>query len=527
MEYELDPTIVEIVRLACQLGACDIGGPLSEAELLVARTARSSAEPDDACVANARKDILRGGDPLGTAYEAAKTRRSRQRGGVFYTDPSVVSSMVRWVLATDPQQVVDAGCGSGRFAAAIAKTRPNTPIIALDIDPVATLICRATLGISGASQFRVANTDFTTAQIERIQGHTAFLGNPPYVRHHDLRPRQKAWLSSEAAGLGIKFSQLGGLHTHFFLATALHAQPGDVGCYITNAEWLDTNYGAGPKSLLLNRLGLQSLHIFDDTAVPFHDAMTTAVISCFRVGADADSIRVKQVRSTRELGALNGGSRIMKSRLPAKARWSSILNGNGHRAKEGWIQLGDVAEVHRGMVTGANSYFVMSRDEARERGLMKFVRPVLTSAREVINSGGQIRAEEIVNVVLAPPKDVDLSREPELASYLKEGSRKGVPETYVCSHRKPWWYMAFKAAPPMVVTYMARQTPTFATNADGIAILNVLHGIHPRTELIDLSGFVSKLNCARATYQDAGRIYHGGLQKLEPREMENLLVPPP
>ena len=40
---------------------------------------------------------------------------------------------------------------------------------------------------------------------------TAFIGNPPYVRHHDISEDWKTWYASKFAGFGIKASALAGL----------------------------------------------------------------------------------------------------------------------------------------------------------------------------------------------------------------------------------------------------------------------------------------------------------------------------
>jgi hypothetical protein len=74
---------------------------------------------------------------------------------------------------------------------------------------------------------------------------------------------------------------------------------------------------------------------------------------------------------------------------------------------------------------------------------------------------------------------------------------------------------------------MARQAPRFARNPDGVALLNIGHGIHPRVEMTaeELDELASALNEARAGFAGSGRTYHGGLEKFEPREMEALLIP--
>ena len=111
--------------------------------------------------------------------------------------------------------------------------------------------------------------------------------NPQNAALQQLRQVATAWFgpgSEGAAGAGLRASQLAGLHVHFFLATLLHARPGDRGAYVTAAEWLDVNYGQLARELLVGGLGATSLHLIEPTALPFADAATTAAITCFEVG---------------------------------------------------------------------------------------------------------------------------------------------------------------------------------------------------------------------------------------------------
>ncbi|MBI4571454.1 MAG: methyltransferase, partial [Chloroflexi bacterium] len=284
MEFELDASILGLVRAAVGLGALRIGGSLSQEEAFVVKLSQALPDHQSHDLEQLRELIRRGQDPLGEQYVNLRHRLSRRRTGAFYTNRKIVDSMVAWVLQEQPSRVVDAGCGSGRFSVAVAQAEAGRELVAVDTDPVATILCRASLAVSSARRATVLNADFTQLRLPSIAGKTAFLGNPPYVRHHELRTDQKAWLAQASHRLGHRTSKLAGLHVHFFVATALNAVAGDVGCFVTSAEWLDTNYGAGLRSLLLDGLGLRSLTVFDYESNPFEDIMTTAVITCFELG---------------------------------------------------------------------------------------------------------------------------------------------------------------------------------------------------------------------------------------------------
>ena len=116
---------------------------------------------------------------------------------------------------------------------------------------------------------------------------------------------------------GLKASQLAGLHVHFFLATAEHAQRGDVGVLITAAEWLDVNYGRLVRELLLGGLGATEIHVLEPTADPFPGTQATAVITGFTVGAKPENIGLQRITSPSELGQLRTDWSVRRERLEA------------------------------------------------------------------------------------------------------------------------------------------------------------------------------------------------------------------
>lgn len=523
---------LEVLRQAIDLGAEGLGGPLTPAEQRLAERARASKPTIPALRQTLRTEILSGGDPLGTALCRLRSPAERRRSGAFYTPPQLVAPMLNWALSREPDRLVDLGCGSGRFAAGAVRRRPDLTVVAIDIDPLATLLTRATLAVLGARDAVVIQADYTTFELPRIAGRTGFVGNPPYVRHHDLSPAQKKWAVATGKRLGYRVSGLAGLHAHFFLATAVHAQPGDIGCLVTSAEWLDVNYGSIIRSLLLDRLGGQQLHVIDPTTVPFEDAMTTAAIACFTVGT-RDPIRFRLVADSEELSDLEQGREIARQVLAAAARWTPLLRAQMTSLdRHPQVQLRGLARVHRGVATGANGFFILTRERARALGIEAWCRPAITSGEEILRAGGVVRDGPERRLLLDVAADIDRKAHPQLDAYLRlgeyrEGGKPAICDRYLPSHRRPWWYLGRSVAPPIVATYMARQAPVFALNPDGLALVNIAHGVYPRSDMSSeqLASLVNALNGARASFRGNGRTYHGGLEKFEPREMEGLLIP--
>ena len=249
-----------LVATALALGGSSVGGPLSTAESQLA------GQVGDVCVprseiATLRRAIRNGEDPLGLALLSLRDPRERRSAGQFFTDSRTVDAMVAWVASQKPGRVVDGGCGSGRFAVRAAQALPHADIIAVDTDPLATLVTRASLAAalapSSTPRLRVLNADFLSLTLERKTSATAFIGNPPYVRHHKLSPETKQRGRILAESVGHPISGLAGLHAYFIMQIANLAKAGDIGCLITSSEWLDVGYGSALRDLFVNKLSLR------------------------------------------------------------------------------------------------------------------------------------------------------------------------------------------------------------------------------------------------------------------------------
>jgi adenine-specific DNA-methyltransferase len=509
-------TIARIVGLGAACGARDAGGPLAASELELLRQAAPVSTNDARAVRDA---MLQGEDPLGEAFLAARSPERRRADGAFYTGEAIRHAMLGWAMQFRPGRLIDPGCGSGRFTADALRARADVHVVAIDADPVATLMTRAVVATLRARNARVVCADYLSVSFDRFAGRTAFVGNPPYVRHHELSPELKRYAKRLAREGGLAVSGLSGLHAWFFVATYLrHAVRGDVGAFVTSAQWLDAGYGSAVRDLLAGPLGGHSLLTFDAASSPF-DAMTTAAIATFEVGRCVDSIRCTIAATDSQLDLKTGGVARDVEVLRRSTRWSELFL-DGEDAGTAGHTIGSRFRVSRGQVTGDNEFFVMSRERARDLRIEEFCVPVLASAREVLSSDGVIQDGLERRLALRIPRAVDVTSVPALAQYLAQGEARGVHRGYITSRRKPWYSVDYPR-PPIVATYMARRPPSFAYNPDGIGVLNVLHGLYPRTPMSEavLRAIVRRLNSMPARFARHGRVYQGGLRKFEPSDL--------
>ncbi|MBB5707343.1 Eco57I restriction-modification methylase domain-containing protein [Sphingopyxis panaciterrulae] len=517
----------ELASAAIALGALNAGGELSGAEMQLADAA-VSRKVSKAQASHLRDAILNGEDPLGDSFSLLRSPELRRENGATYTPAPIVQTMIQWAMSNcTPARVIDPGVGSARFLAAAGAAFPKAELVGIDVDPLATLMARANLAVSGMGErSRVILGDFRDFD-EKIAGKTLYIGNPPYVRHHQIEAKWKSWLADKAGELRLSASKLAGLHVYFFLATAANAKPNDVGAFITAAEWLDVNYGSLVRSLVLGDLGGKSVTVIEPTAQPFPDAATTAAITTFEVGASPTSVNFRRVDSLVKLGDIAKGRKVHRDRLATESRWSHLTRVS-ERPPEGFVELGEICRVHRGTVTGANGVWIAGQHSMGLPDSVLF--PTVTRAREVLDADGLLTDAGKLRQVIDLPADLDELDTVErnaVLKFLKVAREMGANAGYVAQNRKAWWSVGLRAAAPIISTYMARRPPGFVINKADARHINVAHGLYPRDTMNETVKKALVAYLQVNVSQRSGRTYAGGLTKFEPREMERLIVPSP
>lgn len=309
---------------------------------------------------------------------------------------------------------------------------------------------------------------------------------------------------------------------------------------------MDVNYGRALKRYLLERVTLLHIHRFDPSDVQFADALVSSAVVWFRNELPPTT---HQVRFTFG-GSLSRPTveRTVPARaLAQEAKWTRFPV-SAVRLKSTLPTISDFFTIKRGVATGDNSFFILSEATIKERGLpLECFRPILPSPRYLV--GDEIAADKngvpLLDrrlFLLDPdlPEDEIETRLPKLWAYLQEGRAKRLHEGYLCSHRTLWYAQEDRPAPPIVCTYLGRSDTKngrpfrFILNNSKATVANVYLAMYP-TPLLQkalrqdphlIRPVWEALN--RITPEQLlgeGRVYGGGLHKLEPKELANVPAP--
>lgn len=495
-------------------------------ETVIARNAGRNG----GCLSQLQSELFdRGGpahepDPEAEAFTLATTAQARRAQGVTFTPPWLVERMLQRAAACGEfDTVVDAGAGSGRFSLAAAARFPRAQVLAVEANEVLAAGLRAKLHRLGLAQrVEVLTGDYRTLSLP-LRGRTLFVGNPPYVRHHDIAEDWKRWYGQGMAALGIAASQLAGLHAHFMLRSRQLMRPGDVLCIVTAAEWLDNGYGSALRHLWTadGAHGLRRLWLAAADEPVFPDALVSAVVvECGGVPDDRvglGRIVARGFAPTRELA---------RAELRAAPRWSALCQP-GMGAPASGIELGELFRVTRGQVTGMNEAWILPADAPA--ALHALGVPAVTRAREIIDgtvleADARARLRQVIDL----PVDLEgLAHEQRAAAdeWVAHARRLGADRSYVARQRKAWYAVGMREPPAAFVSYMGRRPPVFRPNPQRVSYLNIAHGLYPRLPLgtAALRRILDHLNRQTGIY--SGRVYGGGLAKFEPGDVARLRLP--
>jgi len=484
-----------------------------------------------------------------TELDSEKTQGERNIQGQFATPTALAKEILGYATKLLPPRTpirfLDPGIGTGSFYSALRATVPAKRIkvaVGFEIDPHYALPAQE---LWASTPLNIHLGDFTKEgfPLNDRERFNLVICNPPYVRHHHILNGEKVRLqdTSESA-CGVRIKGLAGLYCYFLALSHAWMGKGGVAGWLIPSEFMDVNYGRAVKRYLLSKVNLLRIHRFDPNDVQFGDALVSSAIVFFRNESPPPEHDVEFTFGG-TLAAPKISRTVSADVLRREDKWTRFP-ASEIRQKHNGIKLGDLFRIKRGLATGDNRFFILTPEQIEEKELpWEFFKPILPSPRYVkddhitADQDGNPGIEKQLFLLDCPLAEEDVKiRYPKLWAYLQTG-KPDVSDRYLCRYRKLWYTQEHRPPPPFICTYLGRSDKKngrpfrFIWNESRATAANVYLLLYPKPALANALAREPSLakniwkflnDIKPADLLDEGRVYGGGLHKLEPKELANV-----
>lgn len=473
-------------------------------------------------------------------------REALRQKGQFWTPDWVAEAMVAYCLAGDSHSIFDPAVGAGAFFRAAKTIQRETgkqiKLVGTELDPEALQQAQES-GLSNVDLSNIQITDFVLQP--PIGRYPAIVANPPYIRHHRLSPSVKAQLKTFSKELiGTELDGRAGLHIYFLLRALQLLEENGRLAFIVPADICEGVFATTLWKWITAHYQLDAVITFAPEASPFPKVDTNPIIFlirktqpnpifnwvfCKRAGTPELKEWMGSGLNNNPANDLSVQKREIHEALAAG------LSRFPHKGSDGSATLVDFAKVLRGIATGANDFFFLTRHQAKELKIpAPFLIPTIGRTRDV---NAEFITDELLEcldasgrpTLLFAPDGRSIDAFPlAVREYLRRGETLGLADKSLISQRKPWYKMEVRRVPPFLFAYLGRRNTRFIRNVAGVLPLTSFLCVYPRNNnpiFINKLWKVLQHPETIANLAAVGKSYGSGAIKVEPRSLERLPIP--
>jgi len=481
-------------------------------------------------------------------------REALREKGQFWTPDWVARAMVRYVLDGGSTVVFDPAVGEGAFlrAAKLVAAELKRPIRLHGTEIDAEVLQKAgTNGLNSDDLSEVRISDFLMETISNTrparEGLSAIVANPPYIRHHRVPWETKTMLKAYGRSLiGTALDGRAGYHIYFLLCALRRLAPGGRLCFIMPADTVEGVFSSTLWGWIASEYRLDAVIAFAPDATPFPGVDTNAVI--FMIRNERPTPEFSWVRclkpETSDLfdlvgsGFVGGGPSLELHQRTIAEGLSTGLSRSPQAAHDGAF-LSDYARVMRGIATGDNDFFFLTRSRAAELEIPnEFLVSAIGRTRDLVGDRDEVTSATMMELeeagrptLLFAPDGRALWDFPEpVRRYLEHGESIGVSTRTLIAQRNPWYKMEFREPPPFLFAYLGRRSARFIRNRARVVPLTGFLCVYPKTDDPTVLEFLEAVLSDPRTVANLARVgksYGDGAIKVEPRALDRLPLPVP
>lgn len=468
-----------------------------------------------------------------------KKNESKQklRGG-YYTPPQICDFITSFVVNKKSLNILEPSFGNGNFLRSALKKNNKIILSGNEINKNEFKKFKTEKN----SPHKLHNTDFLNWYLKYSdKKYDGIIGNPPFVRYQYLDANSQINSEKIFKKFNLPFTMHTNLWVPFIIASIDLLKPGGkIGMIIPN-EILYLPHAKSLRAFL--KLNMSKILILDCKELIFKETLqgTSIIFATKKFNNNTKSfISIKRVNESEmiEKNIKKFWINSLYKEISEENKWTIyLLNKNEIKTinffkKNKNIKIfKNIASTDVGIVTGANSFFLINKTRVIKYNLSKYVYPMFgrsNHCKGIIYDNYQHTLnikKNIKSFFLFIKKNTKLNN--SLIKYLKIGKKQNLHKRYKCSIRKPWYVIPSVYSTSLALLKRSYKFPRLIFNKKKAYTTDTAYRV--KSFNIDNKKlsfcFINSLTALTAELE--GRQYGGGVLELTPTEVENLLIPIP
>jgi adenine-specific DNA methylase len=483
------------------------------------------------------------------------SQEAKKKSGSFYTPDELIAVLTNWSIRSSEDNILEpsfGGCGfveeSMKRLIELGCDKPESNIYGCDIDPNAFSFLDRLLPRRNGN-FLIG--DFLNKDISSFDGvkFSVILGNPPYISHHNTTGQQKESARNCCSDLKLNISSRASLWAYFVVHSTKFLRHAGRMAFVLPGSFLQADYASEVRSHIQRHFDSISAIVLHDrlflsegteenTVILLTDGFRESVKKTVPVNvSEAKTIDDLKLR----MGMITDG-KLAGSKFEVNVN-RTLMN---HKCKSLFdcisrsnecFEAGVLFSILIGIVTGDNSYFVISKGSAEDKFLYpQYVRPVLAKITDA--PGLVLKKDDFLKTLnsdkpclLINTSRLEKNKDKHIRDYLASYPRSKRKSIKTFRRRKVWHSPDDFRIPDAFFTYMKQECPRIVLNDHKINCTNSIHRIYfnraiapEKYRLVALSLLTS---FSQLSAEVEGKGYGSGVLKLEPNSVKRikLLIP--
>lgn len=450
--------------------------------------------------------------------------------GSFYTPLSLIEYMVEYVRnRIVPHSILEPSAGDGRFAAALHSFNCPITLVEYEGDKVEELRNQY------SEYCAIFNADYLDFALNHDQTYDLIIGNPPYISKKVLPQEQRDSSLKLLDHYNLSHDLFQNIWVSFILGALKNLSPNGAIFFVLPFEFLQVQYAEKLREFLEEKFNTIEITTFED--VVFSE-IEQDICLVYLSNEQQGKPYIKYTTLVSDTNSTKTFESVIQRNKPLK-KWSNCILNDAEtemllKTASRFPKIKTFGEISPGIVTGANSYFVLSREQIDALSVAENLKLSVLSKGAYVPPLLLFKASDFKSVE-SPTKRTRLLNlttanedafSQELKSYLKTGEEKEIHERYKCKQRKRWFDVPIIRTGEACFFKRFHKLPKLIVNEAGVHTTDVSYNIrfNDKTKAASFAFcFYNSLTMALCEYN--GRFYAGGVGELVPSEFKDISVP--